>query len=104
MGKDRSGILAALVLGALGVSDDDIADDWALSDPYLKEWAAHKRSLGAGDRIDELPDGFFDAPRTVMQAMLSALQSQHGSGLKLLEANGVSRQKIDGLKAAMLEN
>ena len=30
-GKDRTGILTALVLGLLGVADDDIAADYALS-------------------------------------------------------------------------
>ena len=31
-GKDRTGVVAALTLTLLGVADDDVADDYALSE------------------------------------------------------------------------
>jgi protein-tyrosine phosphatase len=34
-GKDRSGILAAILLSVLGVADDDIINDYSLSAPYM---------------------------------------------------------------------
>lgn len=35
-GKDRTGILASMILSSLNVSDADIAADYALSAPYMK--------------------------------------------------------------------
>ncbi len=37
-GKDRSGVLAALVLGTLGVTDKDIVDDYISTAPYMKDF------------------------------------------------------------------
>jgi protein-tyrosine phosphatase len=37
-GKDRTGVLAALVLSVLGVAGDDIAEDYHLSAPAMDPW------------------------------------------------------------------
>ena len=45
-GKDRTGILTALVLGLLGVADDDIAADYALSQVAMRSPARLAASAG----------------------------------------------------------
>ena len=45
-GKDRTGVLAAILLSVLGVSDVDITDDYALSRPAMRELAAWVRADG----------------------------------------------------------
>ena len=56
-GKDRTGVLGALVLRLLGVADADIGDDYALSEPAmdaLKAWVVangtsrSRRPCGSG--------------------------------------------------------
>ena len=56
-GKDRTGLLVALILAAIGVEDDVIAADYALSRTYLlaEPTAAVRQvraSTGLGQRLD----------------------------------------------------
>ncbi|WP_420032491.1 tyrosine-protein phosphatase [Streptomyces sp. cg28] len=76
-GKDRTGLLAALVLVLLGVHEDDVAADFALTerarDRLLADWkAAHE------GREPSWP-GFGRAPETIMRLFLADLSAQFGS-------------------------
>jgi protein tyrosine/serine phosphatase len=54
-GKDRTGILTALVLGLLGVADEDIAADYALSAAamhHLLAWLRAQYQVGAPELAD----------------------------------------------------
>lgn len=72
-GKDRSGLVAALVLSALGVGEEQVVDDYAQSGAHLKALVAHVRSIGAGAKVHSAPDGYFDSPADVMQSLLARL-------------------------------
>ncbi len=102
-GKDRSGIVAALVLSALGVDEKQVVDDYAQSGPHLKALVAHVRSLGAGAMIDKAPDGYFESPAEVMRSLLAGLHAEHGSTLRFLESVGVRPQDIEAVSDHMLE-
>ncbi|MER5951459.1 tyrosine-protein phosphatase [Streptomyces sp. NPDC001904] len=76
-GKDRTGLLAALVLVLLGVHEDDVAADFALTeratDRLLADWkAAHE------GREPSWP-GFGRAPEAIMRLFLADLSAQFGS-------------------------
>lgn len=76
-GKDRTGLLAGLVLALLGVDEDDIAVDFALTelatDRLIADWqAAHPT------RTLRWP-GYGRAPQDVMRLFLSDLTATHGS-------------------------
>lgn len=102
-GKDRSGIVAALVLSALGVDEKQVVDDYAQSGPHLKALLAYVRSLGAGAMIDKAPDGYFDSPAEVMRSLLAGLHAEHGSTLRFLENAGVRPQDVEAVMDYMLE-
>ena len=53
-GKDRTGILTALVLGLLGVADDDIAADYALSEAAMHRLLRLAASTGPATERHEL--------------------------------------------------
>ncbi|MFE9772194.1 tyrosine-protein phosphatase [Streptomyces sp. NPDC005931] len=76
-GKDRTGLLAALVLGLLDVPRETIVEDFALTDraapALLAEWTA--RNDG---RVPDWP-AFGRAPAEVMELFLTALTARHGS-------------------------
>jgi protein-tyrosine phosphatase len=80
-GKDRTGIIAALLLGALGVPVDDILDDYELTNRYRTSYRiAELRPLLADQGLDidkMLP--YFSAPRVAMADALAGLDTQHGS-------------------------
>ena len=64
VGKDRTGILAAVLLSVLGVADKDIIEDYTLSEPYMNELLEKlKNNSKDGEGIPPLPDFFWKAPR-----------------------------------------
>jgi protein-tyrosine phosphatase len=76
-GKDRTGIVAALVLTLLGVPEADIIADFALTglatDRFLADW----RTNNPGREM--LWPGYGQAPAEVMSLFLAELAAVHGS-------------------------
>jgi protein-tyrosine phosphatase len=105
-GKDRTGLVAALVLGALGVSDDDIVRDYAMSGANMDAWIEHRRKIGTlpadGSFPSDLPRTFFDTPPEVMESTVGAIRHEHGSVRQCLVAHGVAPSALSGLEHALL--
>lgn len=100
-GKDRTGLLAALVLLLLGVSEADAVEDFTLTElatgRLLADWrAAH------GDREPTWP-GYGRAPAEVMTLFLAALARRHGS-VRDYAANalGVDEALTEALRERLL--
>jgi protein-tyrosine phosphatase len=101
-GKDRTGIVAALVLSLLGVSEADIATDFALTelatDRLVADWHADNP-----DRILGWPS-YGRAPATIIQHFLADLTSAHGSVEAYINDRlGVGDDVTAGLRARLLE-
>jgi protein-tyrosine phosphatase len=80
-GKDRTGILTALVLGLLGVGDDDIAADYALSEVAmhrLLEWLRVQYGEGAG-QLESSAAAIVAAEPETMAEFLRRFRIVHGS-------------------------
>jgi protein-tyrosine phosphatase len=75
-GKDRTGIVAAVVLSLLGVARDDVVADFALTnlatERYLAGWA------GLGRPIPKW-SGFARAPADAMRMFLDGIDERYGS-------------------------
>jgi protein-tyrosine phosphatase len=106
-GKDRTGVLAAVVLGQLGVPDDAIADDYALTEETVE---ATRAWLDANERDPEraaarasYPAWVWEAPAETMLAFLSKVRDEHGSITDLLLGLGLSPATLDDLAVALLE-
>jgi protein-tyrosine phosphatase len=105
-GKDRTGIAAALLLGALGVDEDTIVADYALTEltwPRTEAWVREREPETAA-RWATYPDGALTAKAETMRAFLGALQEQHGTLRDTVRALGVSTATLDALDAALLED
>ncbi len=114
LGKDRAGLLAALVLGALDVDDDQIVEDYALSERNMGpirerfERVVHTHDSAGADspgssRAPSLPDGTFAAPPQWMRGVLGALTAEHGSVRGYVEAQGVADADLDRFAGLLLE-
>ncbi|SDJ99398.1 tyrosine-protein phosphatase [Nonomuraea jiangxiensis] len=75
-GKDRTGLLTALILSLVGVGEDDIVADYALTglahDRFVADW--RRRHPGM-----QLWPGFGLAPAEAMRFFLADLALRHGS-------------------------
>lgn len=76
-GKDRTGVVCALTLSLVGVSDDDVAADYALSTAASERFSAWLRSSLPSAK--EPPAPFMASPAAAMHLFLSELRAEHGS-------------------------
>jgi protein-tyrosine phosphatase len=103
-GKDRTGVLSAVVLGLLGVPDEEIAHDYGLSLPAmarLSEWvrAAYPEAATA---MEDQPAVFFDAPSPAVHGFLDGLRGRFGSFEGYVEAIGVDPATVGRVRARLL--
>lgn len=76
-GKDRTGLLAALVLGLVGVSEADIIKDFALTELATERLLADWRADHPGQ--EPTWPGYGRAPEDVMRIFLADLTQRYGS-------------------------
>jgi hypothetical protein len=100
-GKDRTGLVAAFTLHLLGVSDDDIADDYARSE--LAEapnwaWLAQHRTDPPARRWEE----FTVSPREAILRFFARVRAEHGTIPAFLQSIGVTRVHADAMRKHLL--
>jgi protein-tyrosine phosphatase len=103
-GKDRTGVLNALILSALGVSDAEVARDYQRSEkliPAEYHQKALERSLAAGMRGD-MPSSGLSSPASVMLELLDGLRSRFGGATEYLLAHGLPVADLQRLHAVLV--
>ncbi len=98
-GKDRTGVLAALLLAALGVDGDDIASDYALTGralPSIVERLARDPVHGAA--VAQTPPERLIVSADTMRRFLQLLSDRHGGAAPWIESAGVSTAAIESLR------
>lgn len=80
-GKDRTGILSALILGILGVPDEVIVEDYALSGPAMVRFVDHlKRTYpDFNERLVRIAPALIAADPAAMRGFLARLRAEYGS-------------------------
>lgn len=101
-GKDRTGVVCALTLSLLGVSDEDIATDYSLSTAAVNRFHEWVRSQRRNQL--PLPAHYLVAPKEAMLMFLAALRSRHGSVEAYLRDAGLTAAHFADLRAHMLSN
>lgn len=98
-GKDRTGIIAALLLSLAGVEDDAIMDDYALTAtvaaPLLDRLRAEALARGGPP---ELIDSFLTAEPATMRILLDHVAQTHGGTTAYLSSIGLDRPTLATLK------
>jgi protein-tyrosine phosphatase len=103
-GKDRTGVVVALVLSLLGVNDETVAEDYALSN--LAMAALRQRAEAAGipkRRSPEVSAEVFSAKPSNIASLFEALRAAHGSIEDYVISAGVPPDAIESLRGALLE-
>ena len=101
-GKDRTGLVVALLLGIAGVGEADIAADYAFSGPNLTQSLAawindaddpeeheHRRRVGL-------------APEQAMLDVLEMLESRHGGAVSYLTDGGLRERDLDRVRERLV--
>lgn len=103
-GKDRTGLIVALLLSLLQVPDDTIAQDYALSAPYLAPLFERRRWLAqeAGQDLSRF-EQLMQAPPECMLELLDSLKKQHGGARAYLEALGLTDQQLRSVRERLTE-
>ncbi|KAJ2743998.1 hypothetical protein GGI20_003325 [Coemansia sp. BCRC 34301] len=92
-GKDRTGIVAMLLLGILGVDDEVIVADYAQSQDNLAPVRKRMELLDMG--AVGLPSSFCDSPTFVMRNLLRHIKYNYGSVRGYLRSAGLREQEIN---------
>ena len=104
-GKDRTGMLAMMVLGCLGVLDEYIVADYALTADGMERmrvWA-QREYPELFERISSGPTIFSAAVPEAMLRMIGHVRQQHGSILEFVLKLGVPAEAIERLRAELLD-
>lgn len=103
-GKDRTGVLSAIVLSVLGVDEPTVVADYALSDAAMTRLRAKiiVKYPDSRDTIENLTD-VFSAKPSQMEALLDHLRATYGSVDAYVAGLGAGPELIAGLRAALLE-
>jgi protein-tyrosine phosphatase len=102
-GKDRTGVVVALVLRLAGVGIDDIADDYAQSGVQLAEMLARDRVTAVERGMDPaVVERLFTVRREAMVLTMQCVDSEHGGAASLMRGLGLTAAQIDRLTALML--
>jgi protein tyrosine/serine phosphatase len=102
-GKDRTGVLSALLLDVLGVPHEVIAEDYAFTSmaltqvlERLQEIEPYRASLAGSVAADHEPHA------ATMTAFLHELDRRHGGSEAWLVANGLAPSLVERFREAML--
>lgn len=102
-GKDRTGILTAIVLGILRVTDEDIIEDYTLTAPYMKELIIRwNNDAGAAEALKNVPEYLLEASPESMISFLSTLKREYGSARGYVEAHGAGVSLTHRLETSLL--
>ncbi len=104
-GKDRTGLIVALLLGVAGVPAATIAEDYALTAQYLvaEFWAEARVRAEASGHDWEAYQQLLICPPELMLATLAYLDERYGGVVPYLLAQGVTAEQIATLRAALLD-
>ena len=105
-GKDRTGVLAALLLSSLGVDDAHICADYGLTQDAMQRTIAwskvHRPELA--ERYANIPKAYLAADPRAMQIVLTELAQQHGSVRNYVREIGVADATVEALGDLLLQS
>lgn len=103
-GKDRTGMLAGLLLSALGVPADAVAEDYAQTQRLMPESyyvlalaRSRRAGLPEGSTLDDL-----GAPPELMAIVLEDVQARYGGAARYLLDHGLAAEDLDRVRERLI--
>jgi hypothetical protein len=103
-GKDRTGVLAALVLSLLGVPPSVVVADYVITAERLPLIMARLAEHPVyGPRVGQLPASRYGVVAESMEGFLSGLDARYGGAVGWAASVGLGDDFLDGLAARLLD-
>jgi len=102
-GKDRTGVLTAIILSLCGATSEDIVEDYSLSANVYAEMNDHKAMVGALSQRNLDAKTFLGAPPEVMADTLIAIEEIYGSVEGYCDWIGFGPEKREKLRKVLTE-
>jgi protein tyrosine/serine phosphatase len=104
-GKDRTGIVVAMLLSIIGVPDEDIVADYHVTSanmgPILERIRAARVFQDNG--LAQAPSWIFESEPATMREFLVRLQAAYGSAEQWALAKGLPLEDIEGMRSTLLD-
>ena len=104
-GKDRTGIVTAMLLAILGVSDDDIVADYHVTTtnmaPILERIRAAQVFQDNG--LAHAPSWIFESEPETMRDFLDRMATTYGGAVEWAQAKGLRDEEIARLRETLLD-
>lgn len=97
-GKDRTGVVAMLLLNLAGVQDSDIIADYSVTEIYMRNVFSSQLE----GHTEEIPEYVFRSIPQSMVRVLQHLKETFGNAEQFLQTAGLAQEKIDILKEKMM--
>lgn len=101
-GKDRTGVLIAVLLNALGVMRAEVVDDYVLSASASAALRTRFTERFKGAELPAVPDEMFEAPESAILTVLDEVDERFGSARRFLIEHGLEPAALDDLAAVLL--
>jgi protein-tyrosine phosphatase len=104
-GKDRTGVLAALVLGLVGVAPETIVEDYALTQLAMERLREKilARNPELAERMSTTVNEVMSAAPENMERFLTVVEERHGTIEGYAESIGIEQRTIQALRQGFLE-
>lgn len=103
-GKDRTGLTSALILGALGVPDDVIVADYALSERHMRRHMHLHRSPNAVAAASGPLPTWLEASAATMEATLQIIAAEWGSVPGYLASIGIPADELGLIRKTLMDH
>jgi protein-tyrosine phosphatase len=105
-GKDRTGVVAAVLLGLLGVEREEIVADYHATAGAMAafvDWLTleHPEAI---DAMTGQPPEYLEAPPEAMAGFLDGIDERHGSMEGLAAHLGIDRATLRALRSTLLDD
>jgi protein tyrosine/serine phosphatase len=104
-GKDRTGVVAAILLSAVGVTRDAVIADFMETEPFLADIIAYlQRRPAYADIVLRFPPGTMDVDPKFMSDFLDDVERTYGGmSAWLTEHAGISAETVARLEQLLVE-
>ncbi len=101
-GKDRTGLVAMLVLGLLGVDAEVIAADYGLTDERMPLLLERHQARAVDGAIVEVAEQHYAVDAVAMRAVIDRTMAQYGSIEGYVLAHGLEPGAVAAIRATLL--